>query len=276
VHVRAITVAGTGLAHCAPGVRSALGLLALTHTHGVPVACGRERPLEGDHRFPTAWRRSADTLLGLSLPSPETGGASAGAAELLASAVHSSPAPAMLLTLGPLTNVAQALEHSPRLAQRLGGIYIMGGAIAAPGNVPGTSAEWNFYIDPTAAATVVGSSAPVTLIPLDATRDVPLDRSFYEGIRAAHATPAARFVFDVLTRERAQIDAGSYDFWDPLAAGALTADVVTVRRRRLRIAGLGAESGWAWAASNGASIRVAVSAKRQLFEQTFLSVLNGR
>jgi inosine-uridine nucleoside N-ribohydrolase len=152
----------------------------------------------------------------------------------------------------------------------------MGGAIAAPGNVPGTSAEWNFYIDPTAAATVVGSGAPVTLIPLDATRDVPLDRSFYEGIRAAHATPAARFVFDVLTRERAQIDAGSYDFWDPLAAGALTADVVTVRGRRLRIAGLGAESGWTWAASDGASIRVAVSAKRQLFEQTFLSVLNGR
>jgi pyrimidine-specific ribonucleoside hydrolase len=274
VHVRAITIAGTGLAHCEPGMRNALGLLALTRTRRVPVACGPTWPLQGDHHFPAAWRRSADTLLGLSLPSPRSGKPSGGAAELLTSAIRSSPTPATLLTLGPLTNVAQAFGHSPQLAQQLGGLYIMGGAITARGNVPGTSAEWNFYVDPTAAATVLGTVAPVTLIPLDATRHVPLDRAFYEGIRAAHATPAARFVFDVLTRERAQIDSGTYDFWDPLAAGALTADVVTTQRRRLKIATQGAESGWTWAASDGVRVRMAVYAKRHLFEQTFLSVLN--
>src|ERR1051325_5945562 len=49
VDVRAITVSGTGEAHCGPGVRNALGLVALRGKKGIPVACGREKPLTGDH-----------------------------------------------------------------------------------------------------------------------------------------------------------------------------------------------------------------------------------
>ncbi len=68
VNVKAITVAGRGEAHCGPGVRNALGLVALAGQPDIPVACGRETPLAGDHAFPDPWRDRVDTLFGLSLP----------------------------------------------------------------------------------------------------------------------------------------------------------------------------------------------------------------
>jgi hypothetical protein len=49
----AVTITGTGEAHCVPGVRNALGLLALGGERDTPVACGRETPLQGSNAFPT-------------------------------------------------------------------------------------------------------------------------------------------------------------------------------------------------------------------------------
>src|SRR4026207_1300664 len=65
VDIRAITVAGTGLAHCNAGVSNALGLVELSGQQDVPVTCGRETPLEGNHAFPTDWRRDADDASGV-------------------------------------------------------------------------------------------------------------------------------------------------------------------------------------------------------------------
>jgi pyrimidine-specific ribonucleoside hydrolase len=68
VEVRAITVTGTGEAHCDPGTQNALNLLALAGNPDVPVACGREAPLTGDHTFPQSWRDSVDAMAGLRSP----------------------------------------------------------------------------------------------------------------------------------------------------------------------------------------------------------------
>jgi inosine-uridine nucleoside N-ribohydrolase len=277
VVVRAVTVAGTGLAHCRAGVRNALGLLALAGNKEVPVACGRERPLRGHRAFPPRWRRAADRLLGVALP-PGGGPASPRpAVDLLASAVRSARGDVSVVALGPLTNVGEALLREPALARELAAVYVMGGAFAAPGNVEGKSAEWNLYVDPEAADVVLRSGPPVTLIPLDATNQIPVTRSFYEGIKAARGTPEAGFVYDLLTRQRDLIESGGYFFWDPLAAAAFTdQSLISTERRRLKIATRGPLAGWTWIASNGDPARVAVSAKRARFEQTFLSVLNLR
>ena len=131
VHVRAITVSGAGLAHCGAGVRNALRLLALTGKRA-PVACGRARP----RHFPADWRRSADRMLGFRLPGAAGSPSPKPASELLAAAVRGSVRPVSLLTLGPLTNVADAFALDPRLARELRAVYVMGGAITAPGNTP--------------------------------------------------------------------------------------------------------------------------------------------
>jgi inosine-uridine nucleoside N-ribohydrolase len=149
----------------------------------------------------------------------------------------------------------------------------MGGALAVPGNAPGGRAEWNLAADPAAASAVLGSGAPITLVPLDATQQVPIARSFYEGLRAARHTPIARFVFDVLTRQRDAIDAGEVFFWDPLAAAVLTDGVASLVDRRVRIATRGSVAGWTAVASDGAEVRVAGDIDRGAFDQFFLSVL---
>ena len=276
VHVRAITVAGTGLTHCAPGVRNVRGLLALVGRRGVPVACGRERPLRGVRSFPPQWRRDADSMLGLALPKRAGPDSRDSAVKVLAAAVRSAPGEVSLIALGPLTNIAETLLREPALRRKIDGIYIMGGALSVPGNVSGSPAEWNLYVDPYAADAVFRANVPVTLIPLDATNDVPVSRSFYDKLGRASATREAKFVHDLLTKQTNLIRAGEYFFWDPLAAAAFTnATLVAIERYKVKVLTTGPGEGSIRITNRGTPIRVAVSARRARFERVFLSALNS-
>ena len=83
--------------------------------------------------------------------------------------VMSRPAGAVTLCcLAPLTNVALAMANEPKLARHLAGIVLMGGSLAEGGNIT-PAAEFNFYVDPEAAARVFASGAAIAMIPLDCT-----------------------------------------------------------------------------------------------------------
>jgi inosine-uridine nucleoside N-ribohydrolase len=283
VAVKAITVTGAGEAHCEPGTRHAEGLVALANRGVIPVACGRTTPLQGNHAFPAQWRADVDSLLGLTLPPTTTRPTQQTAVDLLTSVIQASPQQVVLLTLGPLTNVAEALQRTPALVKHLAMIYIMGGAVEVPGNIADSGAgidnqvaEWNMYVDPHAAQVVLASGAPITLVPLDATNHVPMTDSFYQRLKADHVSPVASFVFDVLTKRYALIQSGGYYFWDPLAAAILTDDsLATFQTRALSIIETqGPESGRTQPSAGGARVRVAVSASGARFEQIFLSTLH--
>lgn len=275
VAVKAITVAGDGVAHCEPGTRNARGLVALANRGVIPVACGRTTPLRGDHAVPAEWRASMDNLFGLTLPTTTTTATQQTAVDLLTSVIQASPQPVVLLTLGPLTNVAEAVQRTPALVKNLAMIYIMGGAVEVPGNANDV-AEWNMYVDPHAAQVVLASGSPITLVPLDATNHVPMTGSFYQRLKADHVSPAAGFVFDVLTKVYDSILSGGNYFWDPLAAAILTDEsLATFQPRALSIIETeGPESGRTQPSAGGAMVRVAVSADGARFEQIFLSTLN--
>ena len=70
--------------------------------------------------------------------------------------------------LGPLTNIAMALIKAPEVAGKIGELVIMGGACFELGNVTPT-AEFNIHVDPHAAAIVLDSGIPITMMPLDVT-----------------------------------------------------------------------------------------------------------
>ena len=166
----AITVSGTGLAHCDAGVANALGLTALAGQPDIPVACGFDTPVGAGYPFPDEWRAAADAGFGLTLrggAAPAEGDAVA----TLTAALTAAPEPVLVLTLGPLTNLADVLKAQPELAAKISMVYVMGGALEVPGNVgpAAPAAEWNIYADPEAAQVVLDSGAPVTLVPLDAT-----------------------------------------------------------------------------------------------------------
>jgi pyrimidine-specific ribonucleoside hydrolase len=282
VDVRAITVTGTGEAHCGPGVQNALDLAALVGRPDVPVACGRETPLQGDHVFPQGWRDWSDALAGLTLAANPNPPASQDAVSLLTSTVLAAPEEVVLVTLGPLTNVAEALQAEPELADALAEIIIMGGAFDVPGNIgqpiENTAAEWNIYVDPYAAARVVESGAPVTFVPLDATDDCPLTVDFYNRIAADHTTPAAEFIYRLLYQQHDFILSGDYYFWDPLTAAIATDESLATfeDRTAIVIEEEGPESGATRTAEDGSPVRVAISADRERFEALFIDVLNGR
>ena len=283
VSVTAITVSGTGEAHCEAGIKHALSLAALAGQAELPVSCGRTTPLQGDHAFPPGWRANVDALAGLTLKSNPASPMIQPAAELLATKIKSLPGKVTIITLGPLTNLAEALQFAPELKDRIEMVYIMGGAVDVPGNV-GTSgagidnsvAEWNIYIDPRAAAIVLQSGAPLTLVPLDATNHAPLTRKFYGRLKDDRKSPEAKFVFDVLTQYYDFIQSGGYYFWDPLAAAILTDNSLAAfeTRNLTVIEEASNQSGRTQASQSGTPVRVAVDVEAERFEQLFLDALN--
>lgn len=282
ISVQAITVTGAGEAHCEPGVKNALGLVALAKHPPLPVACGREAPLSGGHVFPEEWRRAVDSLLGLSLPEGQNPAPQITALELLETTLSGSPEKISLLTLGPLTNLGELFQNHPEAASNIQGIYIMGGAVHVPGNMGSSGhdnqvAEWNIYVDPHAANIVFASGAPVMLVPLDATNHAPITLEFYEALRKARVTSEAGFVYEILDRQKGFIKSGTYYFWDPLAA-AILADESLATWEGARLCVIeeeGPSSGHTQAGEGCPEVRVAVTADRDRFEGVFVDVLNN-
>ena len=137
----------------------------------------------------------------------------------------------VIVALGPLTNVALALQRDPARLAQAARMVVMGGAVAVAGNVT-PAAEFNIHVDPEAAAAVLASGLPVELVPLDVTRQVVLTRSELASALARHGGPAARFIedftahgFDFETRR----GDGTMALHDPLAMGvAVDPSLVTL------------------------------------------------
>jgi purine nucleosidase/pyrimidine-specific ribonucleoside hydrolase len=128
-----------------------------------------------------------------------------------------------LVTLGPLTNLAQALERKPKMVRQFREIICMGGAVEVPGNVTAT-AEFNFCADPHAAQRVFEAGLPLRLIPLDVTTRVTLTRAELRRLARAGGDPLGRFMDDatrsVLDFTERVEGRAVFHFHDPLAVGA--------------------------------------------------------
>ena len=135
-----------------------------------------------------------------------------------------------IVALGPLTNLALALQQDPRRLARAGRIVVMGGAIGVPGNVT-SAAEFNFYVDPEAAAVVLDAGLPVELIPLDVTRRVVLAQAALTDRLRRCSDLVARFILDFTLHGfafGAEREGGGIVLHDPLAmAVALDPSLVT-------------------------------------------------
>jgi inosine-uridine nucleoside N-ribohydrolase len=89
--------------------------------------------------------------------------------KLITDLVRQHPKEVTLITMGPLTVLARALDRDPDLPSLVHRIISLGGAWHEPGNASAV-AEFHFYCDPVAARQVLRCQAPLTLIPLDVTR----------------------------------------------------------------------------------------------------------
>ncbi|MEO0438769.1 MAG: nucleoside hydrolase [Pseudomonadota bacterium] len=228
IDLKAVTVAGSGEAHCEPGVRNVIALLALVDPHhSVPVSCGDAYPTDGYFVFPVAWQEDMDRLSGATVPDGHSVGDQRHAVDLIHDVLQEASSPVTILATGPLTNLAQWLDRYPDDASQAERVVIMGGALEVPGNIivpgftddnPNSKAEWNLYVDPIAADKVFRSSLPLELVALDVTNDVKVTREFAAEIKERVNNPAADFWDRVLDANDWFIDSGEYYFWDVLAA----------------------------------------------------------
>ncbi|KEQ24811.1 nucleoside hydrolase [Paenibacillus tyrfis] len=102
----------------------------------------------------------------------------------------------VLVTLGRLTNLAQALAKDPALPAKIKHVYVMGGTIHSPGNVTPV-AEANIWGDPEAADAVFSSGLPVTMVGLDVTMKTRLTRHHLDFLQR-HGKEENRKIVDFI------------------------------------------------------------------------------
>jgi purine nucleosidase len=127
-------------------------ILELAGRPDVEVALGREIPLVRALET-TPETHGPDGLGYAELPPPSRPLSDRHAVDVILDAAQRRPGEILLVTLGPLTNLAIALLQEPALPRLLGGYALMGGAFGVSGNTTPTT-EWNVHCDPDAARIV--------------------------------------------------------------------------------------------------------------------------
>ena len=103
------------------------------------------------------------------LPDPETPLQEQHAVDYIIDTLRREPAGSVTLApIGPLSNIAMAMQRAPDIIPRIRQIILMGGAYFEVGNIT-PAAEFNIYVDPHAAQVVFASGVPVIMMPLDVT-----------------------------------------------------------------------------------------------------------
>lgn len=147
--------------------RNALYLLDL-YGHDCPVAAGATLPYGATSYDPSSEVHGPEGL-GEMADVPELGRPhEEPAADFLVNMARAHPGEITVCAIGPLTNIADALQLDPGFARNLKSLVIMGGAFACPGNIT-PHAEANIYHDALAADAVFASDLPITMVGLDAT-----------------------------------------------------------------------------------------------------------
>lgn len=101
-----------------------------------------------------------------------------------------------ILAIGPLTNIALALENDKSAFSNLNELVVMGGSFKSHGNCSPV-AEFNFWADPHAAEKVMNDlDRPITMVGLDVTRKVVLIPNYIELLNQLK-NPKADFIVDI-------------------------------------------------------------------------------
>ena len=233
--VLGLTVVG-GNVSLARGTRNALALLQACGRDDVPVFRGRARPLRG--RFGYSHAFHGNSGLSRRLPNPRREPSQQDASKFLAEKLEESPGEVSLVALGPLSNLATLSERGKTpsagplaLARSL---IIMGGAVNTRGNVT-PHAEFNFHSDPVAAARVLGSGIPATLVDLAACRQVAISREQAGLLQSSGVY--GRLALEILNGWfRRDPGRTSFEFYDPLAlALAMEPGLATTRQLSIEV-----------------------------------------
>ena len=212
----------------------------------VPVARGADAPVQQEAK-PVAWGVHGREGFGdvaaietVGRPVDET------AAEFICRTVSENPGEIVLCPVGPLTNLAQALQLDPAIAGKVKSVTVMGGSLDAGGNVTATS-EANIWQDPHAADAVLAAGWDVTMVGLDVTHQIKCTPEDFASLVAPAPVlggflhEAVQYYFEF--HRRVDGFSGCY-MHDPSAIiSVLRPDLFAVEREPLRVIVEGDEVG---------------------------------
>jgi purine nucleosidase len=149
---------------------NALGIAALVGRTDVPVFSGAHKPLQKKAVLADDIHGESG-VAGLVLPMDVAAPPrkDMDAADFIISETKKQPGDITLVVIGPMTNIAIALQRDATLPSRVKEIITMGGAFGDPGGNMSPYAEFNIFCDPHAAALVYDAFDKITVYPLDAT-----------------------------------------------------------------------------------------------------------
>ncbi|RFB17377.1 nucleoside hydrolase [Bacillus sp. HNG] len=187
----------------------------------IPVFAGSEKPLSRANREGFAKKVHGEDGLGNVLDfEPAASTETQTAVNFIIDQVKKLPNEITVIAVGPLTNLALALQKAPEIVEHVSEVVIMGGAVFVPGNAT-PHAEANIFTDPEAAKIVLSSGLPITLIGLDVTMQTLLPR---DKVDAWRGSEVGDFFADMVSfyhdfYESANPGIGGCGLHDPLAVG---------------------------------------------------------
>lgn len=256
--------------------RNALALVAHLGMD-TPVAEGATTPLEQPAHPHPDFVHGADGFGGVALAEPATRADTRDAAQFIIDMLHAHPGEITLIPVGPLTNLAVALDRDPGIASLVGEVLIMGGAVRTRGNVS-ELAEANIWQDPHAAERVLAAKWPMRMVGLDVTEKVRCTPADFDALASARPTgggflkAAVRFYMDF------HLDSQGFDgcfMHDPTAViAAVRPGLFTVEAIALTASCAGASIGATQPATDGRQpVAVCLGVEAERVRAHFLHVI---
>ena len=215
--VRAITVV-PGNVTAAQGLENALRMVSLANRCDIPVAGGAQHPLFQKLITAEFWH-GKNGLANVELPASKCKVDARFGPDLIIQLVHAAPHEITLVPVGPLTNIALAVEKDPTIVPLVKEVILMGGSITG-GNV-NAAAEANIYNDPEAAQIVFQAGWPLTMVGLDVGDKALFSKKYLDQLSQTHG-PMNDFTVSVaryLVNLAAQFGVAGTPMYDPLAVG---------------------------------------------------------
>lgn len=198
-----VTVEGS--AGAAKGADNALRLLAALGVHDIPVAVGESKAIKGPIPTP-AWRSMAEGLGGLNLPAAQRKVETAAGKDFIVKALRQSAQPVTMLAIGPLTNLARALDQDATLAKKIRALYLLGDFVGCT--------SYNCTTDLEAAKRVFAHKVPTVMVLSSAAASAPFDQAFLAKVQAL-GSPAGKLVATMMAGH----SSGVMKLWDDAALG---------------------------------------------------------
>jgi purine nucleosidase len=208
------------------GLDNAMRMVSLANRCDIPVAGGAQHPLFQKLVTAEFWH-GKNGLANIELPASKCKVSPRFGPDLIIELVHAAPHQITLVPVGPLTNIALAIQKDPSIVPLVKEVILMGGSIKG-GNV-NAAAEANIYNDPEAAQIVFQAGWPLTMVGLDVGDKTLFSRKYLDRLGLMHG-PVNDFIHDIakfLVELSEKFGDKGAPMYDPLAIGvAIDASLV--------------------------------------------------